>query len=130
MSWGTEYLRDSVSSVLLKEFHDITFCLPDALLTVGGGTTRCLQTLEAGGLGEGWSDALANWFNQNSSIVHDFAFGGRYSAFMLREFPYSVDTKKNPQNYSWGGKPGSAEVHSMYQPRLGSGTLLTCMRPL
>lgn len=25
----------------------------------GGGTGRCLQTMEAGGLGEGWSDAMA-----------------------------------------------------------------------
>ena len=25
----------------------------------GGGTGRCLQTTEAGGLGEGWSDAMA-----------------------------------------------------------------------
>ena len=25
----------------------------------GGGTGRCLQTLEAGGMGEGWSDAMA-----------------------------------------------------------------------
>ena len=27
----------------------------------GGGTGRCLQTTEAGGLGEGWSDAMAEW---------------------------------------------------------------------
>ena len=25
----------------------------------GGGNGRCLQTTEAGGLGEGWSDAIA-----------------------------------------------------------------------
>ena len=25
----------------------------------GGGTGRCLQTTEAGGMGEGWSDAFA-----------------------------------------------------------------------
>lgn len=27
----------------------------------GGGTGRCLQTTEAGGMGEGWSDALAEY---------------------------------------------------------------------
>jgi len=27
----------------------------------GGGTGRCLQTTEAGRMGEGWSDALAEW---------------------------------------------------------------------
>ena len=25
----------------------------------GGGTGRCLQTTESGGMGEGWSDAMA-----------------------------------------------------------------------
>jgi extracellular elastinolytic metalloproteinase len=25
----------------------------------GGGTGRCLETVEAGGLGEGWSDTMA-----------------------------------------------------------------------
>lgn len=29
----------------------------------GGGTGRCLQTLEAGGMGEGWSDAMAEYVN-------------------------------------------------------------------
>lgn len=27
----------------------------------GGGTARCLQTVESGGLGEGWSDAFAEY---------------------------------------------------------------------
>jgi hypothetical protein len=30
----------------------------------GGGTGRCLQTTEARGLGEGWSDALASWLEK------------------------------------------------------------------
>lgn len=34
--------------------HGITNCL------TGGGTAACLQTLEAQGLGEGWSDAVAD----------------------------------------------------------------------
>lgn len=28
---------------------------------VGGGTASCIQTLEARGLGEGWSDAIAEY---------------------------------------------------------------------
>ena len=28
---------------------------------IGGGTGRCLQTLESGGLGEGVSDAIAEY---------------------------------------------------------------------
>jgi extracellular elastinolytic metalloproteinase len=27
----------------------------------GGGTAGCLQTLESGSLGEGWSDAMAEY---------------------------------------------------------------------
>lgn len=27
----------------------------------GGGTGACLQTYESGGLGEGWSDAMAEY---------------------------------------------------------------------
>lgn len=27
----------------------------------GGGTGRCLQTTEAGGMGEGWSDTMAKY---------------------------------------------------------------------
>jgi hypothetical protein len=73
---------------------------------VGGGTTRCLQTDEAGGLGEGWSDALANWFNQNSSAVHDFRFGGPYSGPM-RRYIYSVNATTNSLKYSAGGIPNS-----------------------
>ncbi len=37
--------------------HENTHGLTNRL--TGGGTGRCLQTTEAGGLGEGWSDAFA-----------------------------------------------------------------------
>lgn len=37
--------------------HELAHGLSGRL--TGGGTARCLQTLEAGGLGEGWSDAFA-----------------------------------------------------------------------
>jgi extracellular elastinolytic metalloproteinase len=37
----------------------------------GGGTERCLQTDEAGGLGEGWSDAFANWTEQKPAPIRD-----------------------------------------------------------
>ncbi|KAG6851133.1 hypothetical protein H0H93_001013 [Arthromyces matolae] len=37
--------------------HEMTHGLTNRL--TGGGTGRCLQTLEAGGMGEGWSDAMA-----------------------------------------------------------------------
>ena len=37
--------------------HEYTHGLTNRM--TGGGTGRCLQTNEAGGMGEGWSDAFA-----------------------------------------------------------------------
>ena len=42
------------NDIIIHEFtHGVTNRM------TGGGTGRCLQTLESGGLGEGWGDALA-----------------------------------------------------------------------
>jgi len=46
--------------------HEITHGL--TVRMTGGGTARCLQTTESGGLGEGWSDALAEYV----PISHDW----------------------------------------------------------
>ncbi|KAL1740948.1 Fungalysin metallopeptidase-domain-containing protein [Schizophyllum fasciatum] len=68
----------------------------------GGGTARCLQTNEAGGMGEGWSDAMAEWMQQTSGDVKDFIMGswvsGNSSGY--RSHPYSTDPKVNPLRYS------------------------------
>lgn len=39
--------------------HELTHGITNRL--TGGGTGRCLQTTEAGGLGEGWGDAMAGY---------------------------------------------------------------------
>lgn len=39
--------------------HELTHGVTNRM--TGGGTGRCLQTLEAGGMGEGWSDAMAKY---------------------------------------------------------------------
>ncbi|KAG8700293.1 hypothetical protein FRC11_013057, partial [Ceratobasidium sp. 423] len=41
----------------------------------GGGTGTCLTTTEAGGMGEGWSDALADITEVNSATLADFTLG-------------------------------------------------------
>ncbi|KIP05598.1 hypothetical protein PHLGIDRAFT_128797 [Phlebiopsis gigantea 11061_1 CR5-6] len=68
----------------------------------GGGTGRCLQTTEAGGMGEGWSDALAEWMNQKSSTVSDFVMGQWVidDAAGIRSHPYSTSATTNPLRYS------------------------------
>ena len=39
--------------------HEMTHGITNRM--TGGGTGRCLQTTEAGGLGEGWSDTMAEY---------------------------------------------------------------------
>ncbi|RDB18672.1 Extracellular metalloproteinase mep [Hypsizygus marmoreus] len=68
----------------------------------GGGTGRCLQTTEAGGMGEGWSDALAEWTEHTSSATPDFVLGQYVinDPTGIRTHPYSTSTSVNPLRYS------------------------------
>jgi extracellular elastinolytic metalloproteinase len=50
--------------------HDIIL-----IYSTGGGSGSCLQTTEAGGMGEGWSDVMAFWTEQTSSTVADYVMG-------------------------------------------------------
>jgi extracellular elastinolytic metalloproteinase len=60
----------------------------------GGGTADCLQTVEAGGMGEGWSDAMANWNAMNSSATPDLVTGTYVlnNTAGVRTKPYSTNT--------------------------------------
>lgn len=68
----------------------------------GGGTGRCLQTTEAGGLGEGWSDAMAEWTEQKSDKIEDFTLGSYVfnNKNGIRSYPYSTSATTNPLRYS------------------------------
>ncbi|KAI9453866.1 Fungalysin metallopeptidase-domain-containing protein [Lactarius psammicola] len=67
----------------------------------GGGTGRCLQTTEAGGMGEGWSDTMADWFAQGATTV-DFVLGQYVinNPAGIRSHPYSTSAATNPLRYS------------------------------
>ncbi|KAG6889604.1 hypothetical protein C0995_016130 [Termitomyces sp. Mi166 len=80
--------------------HELTHGVTNRM--TGGGTGRCLQTLEAGGLGEGWSDAMAEWVHQTSRKVEDFVMGQYVidNPKGIRTHPYSTDPKVNPLRYS------------------------------
>ncbi|KAJ7073496.1 Fungalysin metallopeptidase-domain-containing protein [Mycena belliarum] len=73
----------------------------------GGGTATCLQSLEAGGLGEGW------WTTQKSATVKDFVVGPFVSnkAGGLRSKPFSTDAKVNPLTFASAGQ--LQEVHNI-----------------
>ncbi|KAJ8517459.1 hypothetical protein ONZ45_g5342 [Pleurotus djamor] len=68
----------------------------------GGGTGRCLQTTEAGGMGEGWSDAMADWTEKTSSAVADYVMGQYVinDPAGIRSHPYSTSATVNPLRYS------------------------------
>ncbi|KAG8910590.1 hypothetical protein FRC01_006247 [Tulasnella sp. 417] len=80
--------------------HELTHGLTNRL--TGGGSARCLQTLESAGMGEGWSDTLAFWSEQTSTTPVDFTTGSwvTNNPKGIRRFPYSTSTKTNPYTYS------------------------------
>lgn len=80
--------------------HEFTHGVTNRM--TGGGTGRCLQTVEAGGLGEGWGDALADWFAQNSAETRDFAVGSYVTdnANGIRSAPYSTSAAVNPLTFA------------------------------
>ncbi|KAJ7787664.1 Fungalysin metallopeptidase-domain-containing protein [Mycena olivaceomarginata] len=79
----------------------------------GGGTGACLQTTEAGGMGEGWSDAMADWTEKTSAAVPDYVMGQYIinSAAGIRTHPYSTSATVNPLTYASVGTLN--EVHNI-----------------
>jgi extracellular elastinolytic metalloproteinase len=79
--------------------HELTHGLTGRM--TGGGTGRCLQTTEAGGLGEGWSDAVAEWTEQKNATVVDYQLGLYVNnGKNIRTHPYSTSATTNPLRYS------------------------------
>ncbi|KIM37287.1 hypothetical protein M413DRAFT_276637 [Hebeloma cylindrosporum] len=80
--------------------HEMTHGITNRM--TGGGTGRCLQTTEAGGMGEGWSDALAEWTEQKSGTITDYVLGDYVTnnAKGIRTNPYSTSATTNPLRYS------------------------------
>ncbi|KAG8752688.1 hypothetical protein FRC11_008112 [Ceratobasidium sp. 423] len=90
--------------------HEYTHGLTNRL--VGGGTARCLQSSEAKALGEGWSDAVADWVRQTSaeSAASDFTLGSYVNTKSLRDYPYSTSMTTNPLTY--GSLQTRTEFHA------------------
>lgn len=80
--------------------HETTHGITNRM--TGGGTASCLQSLEAGGLGEGWSDAMAEWTEHSSADIADYVLGAYVTnnPAGVRTHPYSTDTATNPLRYS------------------------------
>ncbi|KAF5379696.1 hypothetical protein D9615_005730 [Tricholomella constricta] len=80
--------------------HEMTHGITNRM--TGGGTGRCLQTTEAGGMGEGWSDALAEWTEQKSGTIEDYVLASYVTnnPAGIRTHPYSTNVATNPLRYS------------------------------
>ncbi|KAF8751455.1 Fungalysin metallopeptidase (M36) [Rhizoctonia solani] len=79
----------------------------------GGGTARCLTTQQSWGLGEGWSDALADWTEQTSEAkaLSDFTMGEYVTKIAggIRSYPYSTSKSVNPLTYASLASLGNEE---------------------
>ncbi|PPR05526.1 hypothetical protein CVT24_003269 [Panaeolus cyanescens] len=91
--------------------HEMTHGVTNRM--TGGGTGRCLQTTEAGGMGEGWSDAMASWMEKTSAAVPDYVLGQYVTnnPAGIRTHPYSTNMTTNPLTY--GDLQTRTEVHSI-----------------
>jgi len=80
--------------------HEYTHGITDRM--TGGGTGDCLQTVEARGLGEGWSDAMASWTEKTDNAVPDYVLGQYVmnDPAGIRTRPYSTSAITNPLRYS------------------------------
>ncbi|KAF8878443.1 Fungalysin metallopeptidase-domain-containing protein [Infundibulicybe gibba] len=87
------------NGMIIHEFtHGITRRM------VGGGTARCLGRSEALELGEGWSDAMAEYPIPpgSESPLPDYLIGQYFTgrAAGLRTYPYSISNATNKLRYS------------------------------
>ncbi|KAH7087255.1 Fungalysin metallopeptidase-domain-containing protein [Auriculariales sp. MPI-PUGE-AT-0066] len=80
--------------------HEYTHGITNRL--TGGGTGECLQSDEAGGMGEGWSDSIAFWMQQTADTVSDYTMGSFVvnDAKGIRSHPYSTSKTVNPYTYA------------------------------
>ncbi|EJD53231.1 hypothetical protein AURDEDRAFT_110932 [Auricularia subglabra TFB-10046 SS5] len=91
--------------------HENTHGLTNRM--TGGGTGRCLQGNEAGGMGEGWSDAFADWLANVSGEIEDFATGTYVlnNTAGVRSAPYS--TSKTVNSLTYASLARRNEVHDI-----------------
>ncbi|KAG8899745.1 hypothetical protein FRB99_006461 [Tulasnella sp. 403] len=91
--------------------HEFTHGLTNRM--TGGGTGECLASLEAGGMGEGWSDTMSFWVEANSTTPVDYAIAtwAYNNPAGIRSVPYSVNMTVDPYTYSTVGS--LYEVHDI-----------------
>ncbi|KAJ2629819.1 hypothetical protein GGF44_004195, partial [Coemansia sp. RSA 1694] len=84
-------------------------------LTGGPANTDCLNDGESGGMGEGWSDAVANILRLKStdSNSRDMVMGEYVYGQNIRNYAYSTSLSTNPTTYAYLGRADYQEVHAV-----------------
>ena len=84
-------------------------------LTGGPANSGCLGWGEAGGMGEGWGDALASIIRRTGPKPHDWPMGSWASNRVkgIRNYPYSTNMTVNPETYSYLDHAGYWGVHAI-----------------
>ncbi|KAJ3271074.1 ammonium transporter [Terramyces sp. JEL0728] len=110
----TQPNRDGASENAVV-LHELTHGL-SGRLTGGAATANCLNGLESGGLGEGWSDAMAIALElkatntpQDNIAIGQYVTGDKVKG--VRSQPFSTDTKTNTKSFQ--DVPTTPEVHAI-----------------
>lgn len=94
--------------------HEYTHGLSNRL-TGGPANSNCLNTLEAGGMGEGWSDAMAvavhTHKKDNHDTVNNFGHWIVSQDKGIRQYPYATSKDINPMTYATTNSQN--EVHAI-----------------
>lgn len=112
--WTRSTPRRDCSFDLGVVIHEYTHGLTNRL-TGGPGNTRCLNTIEAGGMGEGWSDfvATAIRLQPGDTRATDYPVGAWVfnNPVGIRRYVYSTDMTTNPHTYA--DADGLRSVHAV-----------------
>ncbi|KAJ2847797.1 hypothetical protein IWW36_003671 [Coemansia brasiliensis] len=94
--------------------HEYTHGISNRL-TGGPSNADCLNYGESGGMGEGWSDAVANILRLKASDTKDtdLILGDYVYTKNIRNYPYSTSMRTNPSTYKYLDRPDYQEVHAI-----------------
>ncbi|KAJ1765983.1 hypothetical protein IW140_005536 [Coemansia sp. RSA 1813] len=94
--------------------HEFTHGISNRL-TGGPANSDCLYNGEAGGMGEGWSDMVANLLRirPGDKRSRDLTMGVYAYGSNIRNYPYSTSLKTNPETYAYLDKSAYQEVHAI-----------------
>ncbi|KAJ1944628.1 hypothetical protein FBU59_002547 [Linderina macrospora] len=94
--------------------HEYTHGISNRL-TGGPSNVNCLGSGEPGGMGEGWSDTIANLMRlkpgdtrSRNLLLGQYSYGRG-----IRNYPYSTSTTTNPSTFAYLNKSTYREVHAI-----------------